>query len=214
MIEIDKSFNVKKTSNLNYILNLPKDYSFDNNAKFPIILFLHGIGERGNDINLVKKYGIHRYLKDINIPFIVISPQCHSNNFWDIHFTDIEFLLKDIQKKYNADINRICLIGISLGAYGAWNFAMQRPTLFKSLVSIAGGAMLPKYASSLKDTPIFIAHGQDDKEVHITESINIYKSLKNINTKVKLKIFPDKGHELCTKIFEEKELYEWIISNT
>lgn len=214
MVEIENSFSVEKTANLNYILNLPKDYSLNNNIQFPIILFLHGIGERGSDINLVKKYGIHRYLKDIDIPFIIISPQCHSNNFWDMHFTDIEILLKEINRKYNADINRICLIGISLGAYGAWNFAMQRPYLFKSIVSIAGGAMLPKYASSLKDIPIFIAHGQADNEVYINESLNIYKALINVNAKVKLKIFPNKGHELCTKIFEEKELYEWIISNT
>ncbi|MGG7076594.1 prolyl oligopeptidase family serine peptidase [Clostridium sardiniense] len=213
MVEIDISFNTEKINKLNCIINLPNDYYSDQDKEFPMILFLHGIGERGDDINLVKKYGIHRYLKDIDIPFSVLSPQCHNNNFWDMHFLDIEILLKEVAKQYRVDINRICLVGISLGAYGAWNFAMQRPNLFKSIVSVAGGAMLPKYANIIKHIPIYIAHGQNDKEVDVSESLVIAEALTKVGANVKVDIDLNMGHELCTKIFEKNDIYEWMINN-
>lgn len=213
MMELNKRFEGKRTLFLNYVIDLPNDYYLNCDKKFPVILFLHGIGERGNDVNLVKKFGIHRYMKDLDIPFVVISPQCHENNFWDMHFADIELLLKEIEKEYRIDVNRICLIGTSLGAYGAWNFAMQRPNMFKTIVSIAGGAMLPKYASSLKHMSIYIAHGEKDRSVDISESLVIADALKKEGADVTLDIVSDCGHELCTKIFEKEELYKWIILN-
>lgn len=205
---------IKTINRLNYIVNLPKDYYEKTNELFPIIIFLHGIGERGDDINFVKKYGIHRYLEYIDIPFIIISPQCHSNNFWDIHINDIEFLLQDLKLKYRIDTARICLIGISLGAYGVWNFAMQRPHLFSSIVSIAGGAMMPKYANLISHIPCYIVHGKSDSEVNVKESIEISEALIKAGGQVELLILPNMGHEVCTKIFESNELYKWIENNT
>lgn len=214
IIEKTGTLYVKKISTLNYIVNLPNNYEEKTKQLFPVILFLHGIGERGNDINVVKKYGIHRYLDVIDIPFIIISPQCHSNNFWETHFNDIELLLQNIEKKYRVDIERICLVGISLGAYGAWNFAMQRPKLFSSIVSIAGGAMLPKYANYISHIPAYIVHGELDKEVSVRESVEISEALVKAGGKVELMVIPNMGHEICTKIFECSELYKWIEKNT
>ena len=171
LLEVIGASSREERRKLNYIVNLPDNYDEKSNELFPVILFLHGVGERGNDINLVRKYGIHRYSETMNIPFIIVSPQCHANNFWDMHFSDIEFLLEEVRIKYRANIEEICLVGISLGAYGAWNFAMQRPKLFSSIVSIAGGAMLPKYANLISHMPSYIVHGELDKEVNVMESI-------------------------------------------
>lgn len=214
MLEVIGASRSQEKRTLNYIVNLPENYDEDPNELFPVILFLHGMGERGNDINLVKKYGIHRYSKIMNLPFIIVSPQCHANNFWDIHFTDIEFLIQEIKIKYRANIDEICLVGISLGAYGAWNFAMQRPKLFSSIVSIAGGAMLPKYANQISHIPSYIVHGKLDKEVNIIESLKISEALNKVGGKVNLTILPEVGHEICTKVFESNELYKWIEDNT
>lgn len=213
MIESKNVFSYENKIKLNYLLDLPENYYENENETFPVILFLHGIGERGSDLSLIKKYGIHRYLKDMDIPFVVISPQCSENNFWDMHFSDIEKLLKGIENTYRIDKSKICLIGISLGAFGAWNFLMQRPNLFSSIVSVAGGSMLPKYSSWIKDIPAYIAHGEKDNEVNINESLEIYKALSEVNQNVTLKTYPNMGHELCTKIFEEEELYKWISKN-
>lgn len=213
MLEVKDKFDIEKSISLNYIVNLPQEYHSNQDKTFPVILFLHGIGERGDDIENVKKYGIHRYLKDMNIPFIVISPQCHDNNFWDRHFSDIEILLENVKKNYRADMSKICIVGVSLGAYGAWNFIMERPNLFSSIVSIAGGSMLPKYVESIKHIPAYIAHGAEDSEVDVSESIKIAKALASAGGKVELNIVPKAGHELCTKIFEDSNLYKWIDSN-
>lgn len=214
VIEQTGTLALKKVDTLNYIVNLPNSYEEKTDELFPVILFLHGIGERGNDIDMVKKYGIHRYSNSIDIPFIIISPQCHSNNFWETHISDIELLLEEIKIQYRVDMKRICLIGISLGAYGAWNFAMQRPKLFSSIVSIAGGAMFPKYAKQISHIPLYIVHGELDKEVSVRESIEISESLIKAGGKVDLVIIPKAGHEICTKIFESNELYKWIEDNT
>ncbi|EGT3616112.1 hypothetical protein FHH43_07685 [Clostridium perfringens] len=213
MLEVKDKFDIEKSISLNYIVNLPEEYHSNQNKIFPVILFLHGIGERGDDIDKVKKYGIHRYLKDMEIPFIVISPQCHDNNFWDRHFSDIEILLEKVKRDYRADMSKVCITGVSLGAYGAWNFVMQRPNLFSSIVSIAGGSMLPKYAESIKHIPAYIAHGSEDREVDVNESIKIAKALASVGGKVELNIVPKAGHKLCTKIFEDSNLYKWIANN-
>lgn len=214
MLEVIGLSSSEERRTLNYIVNLPDNYDENPNKLFPVILFLHGVGERGNDINLVKKYGIHRYSTIMNIPFIIVSPQCHANNFWDMHFADIEFLLQEVKIKYRVNTDEICLVGISLGAYGAWNFAMQRPKLFSSIVSIAGGAMLPKYANLISHIPSYIVHGELDKEVNIMESLEILEALNKVGGKVTLTILPEVGHEVCTKIFESNELYKWIEDNT
>ena len=180
MIEYSGSIINNSQKSIDYIINLPKDYYEKPDISFPVILFLHGAGERGNNINLIKKYGIHRFTNNLDIPFIIISPQCKEHNFWDVHFNDIEVLLQDMKKKYRANIERLCIIGISLGAYGAWNFAMQRPNLFSSIVSIAGGAMLPKYANLISHIPSYIVHGELDKEIPFTESIKISEALTKV----------------------------------
>ncbi|WP_342455017.1 prolyl oligopeptidase family serine peptidase [Sedimentibacter acidaminivorans] len=104
-------------------------------------------------------------------------------------------------------MGRICLVGVSLGAYGARNFVMQRPKLFSSIVSIAGGAMLTKYANLISHTPSYIVHGELDKEVSVSESIKISEALVSAGGKVDLMVIPNMGHEICTKIFESNELY-------
>ena len=91
---------------------------------------------------------------------------------------------------------------------------MQRPMLFSSIVSVAGGAMLSKYANLISHIPAYIVHGELDNEVSVKESIEIAQALIQVGGKVNLTIVPNAGHELCTKIFGKDELYKWIIDNT
>lgn len=214
MITKNECIQLNVINKISYLINLPEDYYQKEYEKFPVILFLHGAGERGDNIELIKKIGIHRYIDNMDIPFIIISPQCSHNNFWDTHFSEIEILLDEIKNDYRVDLERICIVGISLGAYGAWNFVMQRPNMFKSIVSIAGGAMMPKYAKLISHIPAYITHGSLDDNVKISESIEIADAVIKVGGNVKLVIEEACGHELCTKVFEKKELYDWIISNT
>ena len=177
----------------------------------PVLLFLHGIGERGNNLELIEKYALPKYLNRMDIPYIVIAPQCLEGNFWDYHLRDIEQILEEEYKIYHYDKNRVCILGCSMGAYGAWNYIIQRPNLFKGVVAVAGGIMLPVKQNLLliKDKPILLYHGDKDDVVDISESENAYNKLKEVGANnIELKIVKDDNHFLCSHAFKDKYLFE------
>ena len=214
MEEIVKSITINRKVEIKAIVNFPNGYQNNKDKKYPLILFLHGSGERGDKIENVKKYGIHRYIDKKNIPAIIVSPQCEENSFWDKYINDLESLIMRMSIEYRVDENKIYLIGVSLGAFASWNFGMQKPDLFAAIVPIAGGAMLPKFAHLMKNTPVWAFHGARDKEVSVEESVKAVKGLKEAGGDVRLTIVEDAGHELCTTVFERDELYEWLFERS
>lgn len=198
--------------NINYIVYSPEKK--DNNL--PLLLFLHGIGERGNKVEDVEKYALPKYMNKFNIPYIVVAPQCTDNNFWDYHLRDVEKILEEVYKEYQYDKNRMCILGSSMGAFGAWNYIMSRPKLFKGIVSVSGGIMLPVNQTllPLKDKSILIYHGSADDVIDVNESIKIYDKLKSIDSKnIELKIIENDNHFLTSHAFKDKYLYEWLEKN-
>ena len=124
---------------LGYYVYFPKDVK----ENMPVLVYLHGIGERGDNLDNVEKYALPKYMNRFDIPYIVIAPQCQESNFWDYHLRDVEKILKIEYDKFKFDKKNIFILGSSMGAYGAWNYLMQRPNLFKGIISVAGGIMLP-----------------------------------------------------------------------
>lgn len=198
--------------NMNYIVYLPEK----NNANMPLLLFLHGIGERGTKIESIEKYALPKYMNKFDIPYIVVAPQCTSNNFWEYHLRDVEKILEEVYENYKYDKNRVCILGSSMGAFGAWNYIMSRPTLFKGIVSVSGGIMLPinQTLMSLKEKAILMYHGSSDDIIDVNESILAYNKLKKINAKnIELKIVENDNHFLTSHAFKDKYLYEWLKKN-
>ena len=106
---------ITKTLYLDYFLYLPKDYDSSSNRKWPMILFLHGAGERGDGLEAVKKHGIPKIVaEDDEFPFIVVSPQCPENTLWKDHFEALDALLKEIGAAYSVDSDRVYLTGLSM----------------------------------------------------------------------------------------------------
>ena len=95
----------------------------------PVLVFLHGIGERGDNLTDIEKYALPKYMNKFDIPYIVIAPQCHKNNFRDYHLRDVEKVLEVEYKRFEFDKNNIFVLGSSMGAYGAWNYLIQCPEL-------------------------------------------------------------------------------------
>lgn len=198
--------------NINYIVYLPETIDYN----MPLLLFLHGIGERGENIENVEKYALPKYMNKFDIPYIVVAPQCTDNNFWEYHLRDVEKILEEVYKKYRYDKNRVCILGSSMGAFGAWNYIMSRPKLFKGIVSVSGGIMLPinQTLLSLREKAILIYHGGNDDIINVEESIIAYDKLKNIDSKnVELKIIENDNHFLTSHAFKDKYLYEWLEKN-
>ncbi len=204
--------NTNDYCNINYIVYLPE--KLDENM--PLLLFLHGIGERGENIEAVEKYALPKYMNKFDIPYIVVAPQCTSNNFWDYHLRDVEKVLEAVYEKYKYNKSRVCILGSSMGAFGAWNYIISRPHLFKGIVSVSGGIMLPMNQTllPLKEKAILIYHGSDDDVIDVNESISAYDKLKSINsTNIELKIIENDNHFLTSHAFKDKQLYEWLEKN-
>lgn len=204
-----KVIKIDKNNYLNYYLYKPDKFK----ENLPVILFLHGIGERGTNISDIENYSLPKYLKNIDIPFIVIAPQCLENNFWEYHLRDVEKIINIEYKKNKYDKENIFLAGSSMGAYGAWNYLIQRPDLFKGIVSIAGGIMLSikQNIEKVKNKKILMYHGDKDDVVDVNVSKKTYEKLKDGNAKdVELKIINNDNHFLTSHAFKDQYIYEWL----
>ena len=185
---LKESRKIKSNNNLfKYYIYYPRTIK----ENMPVLVYLHGIGERGN-----KLY--------------------HKDNFWDYHLRDIEKVIEREYKKFKFDKKNIFILGSSMGAYGAWNYLIQRPQLFKGIVSVAGGIMLPieQNLQIIKNKPILMYHGDKDDVVDVSESINIYNKLRNIGANnIELKIIKNDNHFLSSHAFKDNYIYEWLDKN-
>lgn len=207
---------IEKKVSLKYLLYLPKEYDAQSSVEWPLILFLHGMGERGDDLELVKKHGIPKIVEETdNLLFIAISPQCPLHSLWTMELDALHALVMDTIKAYNVDRSRICLTGLSMGGYGAWHLAEVYLKLFAAVVPICGGANpmigFPERIKVLKDTPIWAFHGAKDNVVPLKNSQELVDVLKKHNGNVKFTIYPDAGHDSWTKTYENPELYQWLL---
>jgi predicted peptidase len=192
---------------MKYLLYLPKDY--DQKASWPLMLFLHGAGERGDDLALVKRYGPPKLIDDgRQFPFIVVSPQCPDGKSWEPF--ELTALLDEIVEKYKVDQDRICVTGLSMGGFGTWDLASRTPSRFAAAVPICGGGN-PRRVRALVNLPIWVFHGAKDKLVPYQRSEEMVEALKKVGGNVKFTLDPDAGHGIFNKVYAMPELYEWLL---
>jgi len=138
---------------MKYLIYLPKDY--DQKDSWPVLLFLHGIGERGDNLDLVKKHGPPKLIAaGKQFPFIVVSPQCPNTHWWDT--AELTALVDEIGKKYKVDQDRIYLTGLSMGGFGTWALAAYQPNRFAAIVPICGGGD-PSSAKRIAHIPAWVS---------------------------------------------------------
>jgi len=201
---------VIKKKSIQYALHIPEN----SKDKKPLIVFLHGAGERGTDIEKVKVHGPFKYLQTNVLDAYILAPQCAENEYWDADSL-YELVLK-IQKEHNIDDRRIYLTGLSMGAWGAWNLATAHPEKFAALVNIAGAVdrVVLLENKKLASMPIKIFHGLLDDVVEMNYSVMMYKRLKASNGNVTLTIFDDANHDSWSRVYDNKEIYEWMFKQT
>jgi predicted peptidase len=208
--EIKGSFFKEVTSKLelNYILQLPKNQK----EKFPLLVFLHGSGERGTDLDLVKSHSPFTYQNIIKSPIALLAPQCPENMQWDTKA--LYELIIDIEAKYNIDKSRIYLTGLSLGGWGTWKLAEEHPEVFAAIAPVCGPTdiFMIDAASKLKDLPIRIYHGALDDVVTPVQSIAMHQELKKINANSELFIFSNDNHNSWDSTYSDPKFYEWLLA--
>ena len=193
---------------LEYLLYLPKDYD-KGEQKWPLLLFLHGAGETGTDIERVKIHGPPKLIAaGKEFPFIVVSPQA-SRRGWDP--TALNALLDEVIANYHVDKDRVYVTGLSMGGAGTWALAASRPDRFAAIVPICGGGN-PGDAKKLKDLPIRIYQGGKDPVVRPQTAEAMLKALKDAGAKdVKLTVYPEAGHDSWTETYNNSKLYQWLL---
>jgi len=201
---------IKKIIQVQYLLYLPDDYGKEDN-KWPLILFLHGVGERGDSLQKIKIHGPPKLIEGgQKFPFIIVSPQCPENEWWSTEVLDV--LLNEICKKYKVDKDRIYVTGLSMGSYGTWDMALEYPNRFAAIAPICGGGN-PNRAGVLKKLPIWIFHGAKDEAVPLKKSQEMFDALKKVGGDVKITIYPEASHDSWTETYNNPELYEWFLKH-
>ena len=200
---------ISKLITCKYLLYLPQGYE-ETKRRWPVILFLHGAGERGNDLELVKKHGPPKIVETKDIPFIVISPQCPAGEWWsnDAVIT----VLDGVIARHRVDENRIYLTGLSMGGYGTWSVATAHPDRFAAIAPICGGG-IPILLHKIKRIPAWVFHGAKDETVPLRESERMVAVFKACGGKVKFTVYPEAKHDSWTKTYANPRLYQWFLNH-
>jgi len=191
-----------------YLLYLPKDY-YESKKNWPLILFLHGGGATGTDINRVKKNGPPKLIEEgKEYPFIVVSPQHKKNTRFSNDF--LIALLDDIVANYRVDEDRLYVTGLSGGGTATWNLAMEYPHCFAAIAPICGRGN-PDGARRIKHLPVWVFHGAKDELRSIKTSEAMVEALKGVGGNVRFTVYPEAGHDAWTETYSNPELYEWFL---
>jgi pimeloyl-ACP methyl ester carboxylesterase len=183
--------------------------------RWPLLLFLHGKGERGDNLEQVREAGLaarldyDRSFRE-QFPAIVVAPQCPANGWWSTY--ELAALLDDIQARYPVDPDRVYVTGMSMGGYGTWALATEFPDRFAAIAPVCGGGD-PDEAERLINVPVWTFHGVQDSIVPIAESERMVAALQKLGNPVKFNKYPDAGHDAWTETYANRDLYAWLFSH-
>ena len=201
---------------ISFLLHVPGDGGEDTRRKYPLILFLHGAGERGSDPHLIKNYGLPKLLDDDPFfPFIVVSPQCPTDKWWGYDNPLLMALFEHVITHYLADDRRVYLTGASMGGYGTWSLASEYPGRFAAVVPVCGVALQPpSQVCTLKETPIWAFHGMADTVVPPEQTTLMIDALRACGGDPKVTYVEGAGHDLGTTAYSDPALFTWMRQQT
>lgn len=202
---------ILNTNSYNYLLFLPKSYEAQE-FRLPMILFLHGAGERGSNLEDLKRNGVARIVEEQpDFPFIVVSPQCPPGERWSVNL--LSTLLDDVIAQYHVSLDRVYLTGLSMGGYGTWHLAAAQPDRFAAIAPICGGGN-PEEAYRLKNLPVWAFHGKRDRIVPLRESEKMVQALKKCGVNnLKFTVYPEADHDSWTQTYNNPMLYDWFLQH-
>ena len=212
-----KRYDFPKTDGktLGYTVFLPESFSKD--TAYPLILSLHGAGERGNGADELEKatdIGLGKYIKlgQMRVNAIVFCPQCPKDRVWNQLIFDTRELLLKIADEYGADKKKISVTGMSMGGFGTWEMGMQFPELFSALAPICGG--MAWRTPALKGKPIWAFHGDADNVVAISNSMDMVNGARKNGADVKFTIFNNVMHNSWDPAYLDTKVIDWLISKS
>lgn len=201
---------ITRTVNTRFLLYLPKEAA-SGGREWPLIVFLHGAGERGSDLEKVKIHGPPRLVAEReDFPFIVVSPQVEAGRNFD--GDELIALLDEVVRQLPVDEDRIYLTGLSMGGYATWAWAALQPGRFAAIAPIAGG-WATEDACKLKELPIWAFHGAKDSVVPVGPHQQMIDAVKACGGNARMTVYPDADHDSWTATYSNPELFEWFLKH-
>ncbi len=215
-------FHFEKTirSDLGYILRFPKEYKPGSGKRWPLVMFLHGVGQRGTNISDLFLHGPPKLAATgMDLPYVLLAPQCAPDQYWQ---NDVLLALLDrIVAEESIDKDRVYLTGLSMGGYATWYLGMKHPERFAALAPICGGGQVldvvlaDSRSEELKQMPVWAIHGADDSVVPASESEQMVLALRKLgNRSAKLTVYPGVGHDSWTQTYDDPKFFEWMLAQT
>ena len=198
--------------NFQYVTYFPKDYG--KAEKYPLVFFLHGAGERGEDLDVACRHGYMKHVREsgAEYPFIFVAPQCPDGKYWGCYTESLLAFLDYICESLPIDRDRVYLTGLSMGGTGTWMLAMAAPERFAAIAPICGSGIY-WYGGILKNTPVMVYHGDCDETVPIGDSMEMVKSVNKRGGNAQIKVLYGVGHDAWEAAYAGDELYTWLLSH-
>lgn len=196
-------------ADLEALVYLPRDFHRKRLARFSLLIFLHGSGDRGVSPWELQGCGPASLASQgSGLSCVVICPVCPKGMTWDPAW--IQSLAQQAIAQYQVDADRIYLSGYSMGAHGTWESACRYPELFAAVVPIAGRGR-PEEAAKLRDLPVWAFHGAKDEVIPVSASEDMLSAMREAGGTPKFTLYQERGHDICTEPFLTSELWEWLL---
>jgi predicted peptidase len=211
---------VTQTVELQYLLHLPQGYDGKSGKRWPLLLFLHGAGERGADVQRVAVHGPLKLARQgTNFPFLIVAPLCPAGERWQDE--PLLKLLEHLAATRAVDPDRVYVTGLSMGGYGTWSLGLTQPQRFAAIAPICGGGQMidallgsRDRAQPLKTLGVWAFHGAKDPVVPLEETERMVRALKQAGCPdVKLTVYPEAQHDSWTETYNNPEFYAWLLQH-
>ena len=202
---------------LGYLLHIPTGYADTPAKAWPLIVFLHGRGERGADLELLKAHGVPKVVaQDPDFPFVTLSPQCPAGLGWPHLVIPLRLLINEMIARYRIDPDRVYLTGLSMGGHGSWELAMTYPDLFAAVAPVCGRCPVgyEKRVLAIAHLPVWAFHGQADPVVSLVHSARMVEALRAAGADPRFTIYPGVQHASWEMAYADPALYEWFLQHT
>jgi predicted peptidase len=193
-----------------YLVYLPEGY--DGRKAYPLVMFLHGAGERGSDVGRVAAWGPPKLVAaGRQFGFVLVSPQCEQGDWWRVD--DLEVLLKDVERRYAIDRSRVYLTGLSMGGCATWDWLLRDANTFAAAVPVCGWSNPVEPAYVACRTPVWAFHGEADPVIPVEGSRRMVEAFRKRGVEARLTTYPGVGHNAWTATYANPEVYEWMLSH-
>ena len=211
--ETRERFKAPSGTEMPYLLFEPAAALMLPDQKRPLVVFLHGSGERGDDLDLVKKHGPpSRFMRDDGLPFVLLAPQCPAGIWWNAE--DVISLIETVIKEHDIDPDRVHLTGLSMGGFATWDILERKPDLLASAVPICAGGD-PKTVERFKHIPIWTFHGTADDMVAVDRTREMDKALRAAKARdFHATYYEGVGHDSWTQTYANPAVYAWMMQRS